>query len=133
MTDVQIAKLTGMETYCRLSDQDSKRFPPRLECSDYPDFSNRNQISALALDNIPMKKIKRHLIRAVKGGRVSPLIKNLVHSSCSHDSIALSKKDLLIWTLITVLIVITVIWVTLHDGILDFVLDTNYRHNMIVI
>jgi hypothetical protein len=133
MTDVQIAKLTGMETYCRLSDVDPKHFPYRVECCDYPAVSDRNQITALVTDGISMKKVKRHLKRAVATGHVSPLIKNITHSSCSHDSIAFTERDLLLWFLIISLTVIVVIAIVLNDGILDFVLDTNYTEKFVAI
>jgi len=133
MTDFQISKLTGMETYCRLSEVDSKRFPYRVECSDYPSVSDRNQITALVTDDVSMKKVKRHLKKAVTTGHISPLIKDIVYSSCSHDSIALSETDLISWFLIIALIVVIVICIVLNDGILDFVLNTNYAEKYIVI
>ena len=55
MTNVQISQLTGMETYCRLSEVDPKRFPPRVECLDYPAVSDRNDITALVTDKVNMK------------------------------------------------------------------------------
>ena len=133
MSDVQIAKLTGMETYCRLSDADPKRFPPRVECSDYLAISDRNQISALVTDEVSMKKVKRHLKRAVRTGHVSPLIKNIVNSSWVHDSIALSQRDLVMWYLLIALIVLVVIYIVINDDILEVILDSGYNHKLVVI
>jgi len=127
MSDYQIAEIVGIKTYCDLYNQNRDLYLYRPECANfYNDCIEINQIDILVSENTDMCKIKKNLQKAVKTGIVEDNVKNLIGSSWSSNSVAMSYQYSIIWIIIVVLIVSFVIYFLVTSGTIHKILKKNF-------